>query len=218
MEMLMELPSMNRAEIIAGKQGSSNVVEWSHIIELHDVSKWIRDHTLVIVTGVAFVDLEQDLLHILEDAIRNNAAALLVSLSKYISFIPSSVIHLADKNAFPFITIPGECSFMDITYEVAQKVFAEERETANALYDQEMYAALKERFEEHQLLENESMLQTLKMYIETGGNATSSAKHLYVHLNTMKYRLARLEEMLQCNLRDENTRIILKMIIYSEEN
>lgn len=48
-----------------------------------------------------------------------------------------------------------------------------------------------------------SMLKTLEFYINEQRNLGRAAVKLYIHRNTMRYRIKRIEEILQCDLNDE---------------
>lgn len=52
---------------------------------------------------------------------------------------------------------------------------------------------------------NESnLIKTLETYVDEGGNLGRAAEKLFIHRNTMKYRMTRMEEILKCNLKDIN--------------
>lgn len=50
-----------------------------------------------------------------------------------------------------------------------------------------------------------NLLETLIVYLEQDRNLGKTAEILYVHRNTMKYRIRRIEEILQCDLKDGQT-------------
>lgn len=51
----------------------------------------------------------------------------------------------------------------------------------------------------------EDLLATLNAYIQNNLSITKSAETLYIHVNTMKYRIKRIEEILGVNLRNHVT-------------
>lgn len=52
------------------------------------------------------------------------------------------------------------------------------------------------------------LCSTLEMFLGTG-NAADAARRLYIHYNTMKYRMARIEELIPADLHDPRTRLTL---------
>ena len=49
------------------------------------------------------------------------------------------------------------------------------------------------------------LLETLRVYVETGCNQSETAQKLYVHLNTLKYRLKRINEIAGVDFKDRDT-------------
>lgn len=48
------------------------------------------------------------------------------------------------------------------------------------------------------------LVDTLEVYIEEGGNLNRASEKLFVHKNTLKYRIKRIEEISKCDLRNVN--------------
>ncbi|WP_020374198.1 PucR family transcriptional regulator [Sulfobacillus thermosulfidooxidans] len=62
------------------------------------------------------------------------------------------------------------------------------------------------------------LLWTLQVYMESNGQVREAAKRLYVHRNTLAYRLARLQALLGCDLRDFNVMTDLQLALYFHRN
>jgi DNA-binding PucR family transcriptional regulator len=60
-----------------------------------------------------------------------------------------------------------------------------------------------------------NLLETLEVYIESGGKLEKTAEILFIHRNTLKYRAQRIEEIMDCDLRNEeeifNIQIAIKI-------
>lgn len=67
------------------------------------------------------------------------------------------------------------------------------------LYEETLY-----KLEKYDTKNSSNLLETLEMYLEKQRNIGSSAESLYIHRNTMKYRINRIEEILGCDLKDDN--------------
>lgn len=50
--------------------------------------------------------------------------------------------------------------------------------------------------------ENEELLKSLISYVDNGLNITKSSEELFIHVNTMKYRIKHIEEMLGVSFKD----------------
>ncbi len=57
------------------------------------------------------------------------------------------------------------------------------------------------------------LLDTLQAYLATNGSPTDAADRLHLHRNTVLYRLARIEEILQVDLRDADVRLALHLAL-----
>ncbi len=77
------------------------------------------------------------------------------------------------------------------------------------------------RLFKHCKKEDSTLLETLKVYLDCSRSKTETAKKLFVHVNTVKYRIAQIQDILQLNLSDDPTAfqlsLSLKMIEYAEK-
>lgn len=58
---------------------------------------------------------------------------------------------------------------------------------------------------------NSNLLRTLRVYFATGANASEAAERLFLHRNSMLYRLARIEELTGLDLKDPRARLALQL-------
>src|SRR5256712_13666206 len=57
------------------------------------------------------------------------------------------------------------------------------------------------------------LLKTLAAYLATNGSPTDAADRLHLHRNTVLYRLGRIEDLLQTDLRDAEVRLSLHLAL-----
>jgi DNA-binding PucR family transcriptional regulator len=55
------------------------------------------------------------------------------------------------------------------------------------------------------------LVRTLRVYLAAGANASEAAEGLFLHRNSMLYRLARIEELVSLNLKDPRARLVLQL-------
>ncbi len=62
-----------------------------------------------------------------------------------------------------------------------------------------------------------SLVETLRVYLDNGGNALKTSRDLYIHRSTLNYRLKRLEELLGVDLSDprERAEVFLALNMFS---
>lgn len=58
---------------------------------------------------------------------------------------------------------------------------------------------------------NTKFTETLQVYLEEGENTTNTIQRLYIHRNTLQYRLRRIEEVLQQSLKNTEVKISLQI-------
>lgn len=64
---------------------------------------------------------------------------------------------------------------------------------------------------EHDKKNNENLLNTLKVYLDNMGKNNITSKKLFIHRNTLKYRLNRIQEILECDLKDPSVRLRIEL-------
>lgn len=79
-------------------------------------------------------------------------------------------------------------------------------------------AELKEHMEHtlSPILDNPELVDTLANYLTFGENLKITSTKMFIHVNTLKYRISRISELLNCDLRDPNVRFRLRMAITIE--
>ncbi|WLR51363.1 PucR family transcriptional regulator [Bacillus tianshenii] len=89
----------------------------------------------------------------------------------------------------------GIYQFLDVIYEkrVAEK------------FENKTIKQLKDYDQKH----NSSLLETLEAYLDEDSNINRAAKSLHIHVNTMNYRLKRIAEIGELDLKDPNQKTTL---------
>lgn len=58
---------------------------------------------------------------------------------------------------------------------------------------------------------NENLLNTLKVYLDNMGRNKVTSDKLFIHRNTLKYRLDKIQEIMECDLRDPLVRLRIEL-------
>jgi DNA-binding PucR family transcriptional regulator len=61
------------------------------------------------------------------------------------------------------------------------------------------------------------LIRTLKVYLAAGANASEAADRLFLHRNSLLYRLARIGELTDLDLKDSQARLALQLGLLSLE-
>jgi DNA-binding PucR family transcriptional regulator len=75
----------------------------------------------------------------------------------------------------------------------------------------EPFRALVEPLVEHDRERRSDLVKTLKVYFDTGANASEAADRLFLHRNSMLYRLSRVEKLTGLNSKDPRARLALQL-------
>jgi DNA-binding PucR family transcriptional regulator len=75
----------------------------------------------------------------------------------------------------------------------------------------EPFRAVVEPLVEHDRERRSDLVKTLKVYFDTGANASEAADRLFLHRNSMLYRLSRVEKLTGLNLKDPRARLALQL-------
>ncbi len=82
----------------------------------------------------------------------------------------------------------------------------------------EPFRALVEPLEKHDRERRSDLVRTLRTYFAVGANASEAADRLFLHRNSMLYRLARIEKLTGLDLKDTRARLALQFgLLYIDE-
>ncbi len=73
------------------------------------------------------------------------------------------------------------------------------------------FRELVERIEAYDREHNSDLIRTLRVFFATNGNASEAADRLYLHRNSLPYRLARVQELTGLDLKDHRARLALQL-------
>jgi hypothetical protein len=118
LDRLLKLKSLERLQVVAGKNGLGREVVWVNIIESPDLVRFIHRSELVISTGVEIKGSAEALLRLIRGASEAGAAGCVVNLGPYIPSLPEEAVSFADGRGFPLITVPWDVRMADLTQAI----------------------------------------------------------------------------------------------------
>jgi purine catabolism regulator len=81
----------------------------------------------------------------------------------------------------------------------------------------EPFRALVEPLREHDRTRRSDLILTLKTYFAAGGNASEAADRLFLHRNSMLYRLERIQKLIGLDLKDYRVALALQLGLLAME-
>lgn len=115
-----------KMKLLAGQKGLNNLVEWVHIIEDDDVSKFLHGNEVVFTAGI-LNNSEGWLLEYTKKLYNVGTSAFVVNIGPYTKSIPSEVIKYCNEVNMPLYTIPWETRMVDITRDVCSRIIQKEQ-------------------------------------------------------------------------------------------
>lgn len=113
-------------KLLAGQKGLNNLVEWVHIIEDDEVSKFLHGSEVVLTAGM-LNNYEGWLLEYTKKLHSVGTSAFVVNIGPYTKSIPDDVIKYCNEVNMPLYTIPWETKMVDITRDICYRLMESEQ-------------------------------------------------------------------------------------------
>ena len=113
-------------DLVAGKGGMNNLVQWAHILEDDAASEFLHGGELVINSGILSRGGDWLLKFAGKLSVRR-ASALVVNLGPYITEIPAELTAYCDRVNLPLFTIPWETRMVDMTRDFCHRIMMSEQ-------------------------------------------------------------------------------------------
>lgn len=122
---ISNLKVLKDGEVLAGKNGLSNVVLNATLIDAPDGYKWCREGDFILSTGFPFTenqDWKEGVMNLIEILIEKKCAGLGIKLGRYVPYLTESIISFANKNNLPILSIPHKVKWTDIIVPIVTNI------------------------------------------------------------------------------------------------
>lgn len=119
---ILSLPSLEGAYIVAGKSYADNLITNLAVMEVPDISDWVRPGEFLITTGYMFKDNPEEFVNIIPELRYKDVAALGIKPNRFLNNIPNSIINAANEYGLPLIYLPPHTNFSKVTSEVMERI------------------------------------------------------------------------------------------------
>lgn len=113
-------------KLIAGHKGLNKLVEWVHIVEDDDVSKFLHGNEVVFTAGI-LNKTKGWLLNYTKKLYNVGTSAFVINIGPYTKEVPEEVIKYCNSVNMPLYTIPWETRMVDITRDVCSRIMQSEQ-------------------------------------------------------------------------------------------
>jgi purine catabolism regulator len=114
----LQLTPLDRGQVLCGRRGLDRGVRWVHVVDHSDPEDSLAEGELLLTSGIALSQdsaLRADIFDIMQ---RQNSAALVISLGRYMPEVPPEMLQAGEACGIPVIGLPWEVNFGDITRAV----------------------------------------------------------------------------------------------------
>lgn len=215
----MQLPAAYLICII--EAAGARLDQYLYPLLMRDKLYWVVDGSQIIL----LIGLEPAKKADSEILIRKVQQFLADSLGKLVSHVTEGRVHAGygrEYKAYADIVK----SYQEALHAVrVKKLFPRETEGIYGYHELGIYRYLLQlkRWEEEQGYENErlerlrkydrdnqtAMVETLETYLDAAGKVNMTAQRLHIHINTLSYRLRRIEDIMRVDLENMNQRAAL---------
>ena len=131
----LALPELAPAAVVAGFGGLNRSVRLAHVIDEPDIAAWAAHDVLVLTTFHNHPNSEDFWTALIPALDQQRVAALFVAIGRYIESIPLLACELADRYAFPIITLPFSLPFVTVAEAIHRLIIEDNRVTWSKVSD-----------------------------------------------------------------------------------
>ncbi|HHY94913.1 MAG TPA: hypothetical protein GX513_07875 [Firmicutes bacterium] len=118
---VLDLPLFSGSEILAGEGGLGREITGVTVLDAPDGIKFVRSGSFMLSNLYAFRDRMEDLLQLVDDLRRREAAGLAVK-DRFVPLLSSDFRRQVDEWGFPIIRLPAPLNWVDIIAAISREI------------------------------------------------------------------------------------------------
>lgn len=120
----LSLNVLKDAKVVAGEQGLDNPIRWTHIIDLPDITEWVKGGELLITSGLGIYNDPQAQAKYMTQAVEKKIAAVFITVQEYLPQTTPRMREIADLAGMPLVELPRSIAFIEITEAILRRLAA----------------------------------------------------------------------------------------------
>lgn len=132
----LETASDYKVNLIAGKSGISNIIEWFHMVENPFEIEHINEKELVFSSGMS-MDTESNFMDFLEQLVARKGSGLVVAYGNYLKCISDQVKKFCNERGFPLMLVAYSVNVSNITKLLSIQLLESEK------INRQLFSAMK---------------------------------------------------------------------------
>lgn len=118
----LQLPIMEKTNLLAGKSGINNSIKWVTVVEILEDIERLQKGEFLITTGFDLIE-DNERMEVFHNLLKSKLlSGVAIYTSFYMESIPRSFIDLANENDLPLIDIPIDINFSSITKAILEQI------------------------------------------------------------------------------------------------
>lgn len=118
---LLDLPALAGTRVLAGSAGLDRRIERANVMEVPDITAWVKPRELLITAGYAIRDTPDVLPTLVAELDERQLSGLAIKLGRYLDEVPEAVLAEANRRDFPILALPN-ISFDEVLTAVFTEV------------------------------------------------------------------------------------------------
>lgn len=132
----LETVSDYKVNLIAGKSGISNIIEWFHMVENPFEIEHINEKELIFSSGMS-MDTESNFMDFLEQLVARKGSGLVVAYGNYLKCISDQVKKFCNERGFPLMLVAYSVNVSNITKLLSIQLLESEK------INRQLFSAMK---------------------------------------------------------------------------
>ncbi|MGN9165820.1 PucR family transcriptional regulator [Tissierellaceae bacterium HCP3S3_D8] len=121
-EEILGLPVLRKLKVIAGHRGLNKRVSCLTVMEVPDVTRWLKGHDFIITSFYAVKDDIDKQIELIDKLADLNCSCLAIKLGQYVKELDSSIIERADDRGLVLAEIPWDITYIEIIVNGMEKI------------------------------------------------------------------------------------------------
>jgi purine catabolism regulator len=125
---VLRIPMVRQAgaEVLAGRSGLDRAVRWVHSAEAADIAPLLRGGDLLLSTGIALPDSDDELRAYATSLDEGEVAGLVIELGRRWQRLPDSLVAACEAAGLPLVTLSREVRFAALTQVIGERIVDEQ--------------------------------------------------------------------------------------------
>ena len=111
---MMSISPFDEAQVIAGREGLSNQIEYMGVLDAPDSIQFVKQNEFVMSSGFIFSNNTSLAVEIISELCKRRAAGLGIKIFRYINSLSDEALRMANQNNLPILFIPNKYSWYEL--------------------------------------------------------------------------------------------------------